>query len=176
MFAFFAMVVVAALVLVALSAMRSALVSDRAYVRRSSLLSAQERSLLLALEQAVGANFRIQAKVAAAGVLDVDASLTGGNRAVALNRIGALHFDFVLLEPKTFVVVAAIQLMEKRLPQPDGLLNSVCVMAHLPLIQIEASASYDVQGLRQEVLHTLFPPVISSEVVESVVALMAAKS
>lgn len=137
------------------------------YTRQGPLVSAAERSFLGVLEQAVGGEHRVFAKVRVADVLAVAARKDRASWQRAFNRISAKHFDFVLCDPQTLDVRAAIELDDASHAQGkrqarDAFLTDACRVAGLPLLQVPAKATYTVNGLRSQIAAALAPPPVSA--------------
>lgn len=141
-------------------------VGEFPYLKGPGLLTPAERSFMGVLEQAVGANFRIQIKVRVADVLVVTPGLARATWQRAFNRISAKHFDFALVERNSFSVMAALELDDSshsraNRQRRDLFLNGICSNAGLPLIRIPAQRGYNVDEVRRTIMDTLYPPVIS---------------
>jgi hypothetical protein len=70
------------------------------YTRNRALFSPAERSLLGALEQAVGEDYRIFGKVRVADIVSVRPTANQSSWLHAFDQISAKHFDFVLCDKK----------------------------------------------------------------------------
>lgn len=130
------------------------------YQKISFLLSPAERSFFGVLEQAVGGDYRIFAKVRVADVISV---VPMRNRTLwqrAFNRISAKHFDFVLCDRDSLSVVGVIELDDKSHRRRnrqvrDAFLVEVCRASGLPLLQIPASRTYSMTTIRAQVRSAL---------------------
>lgn len=128
------------------------------YVARKSLLSPAERSFLGVLEQAVGEEYRVYAKVRLADLVEVRSMRDNSRRQQALNRIASNHVDFVLCTPAERVIMAAVELDDGSPERRDPQLDDICRSARLPLVRIAAKRSYAVGDIRREVLRALGGP------------------
>lgn len=72
---------------------------------RPELFSPAERSFLEELEQAVGIQFRVIAKVCLGDLVQPAKKLSGGQKTHVLNSINRKHVDFVLRQLESLVVV-----------------------------------------------------------------------
>lgn len=132
------------------------------YAKEPFLLSAAERSFLGALEQSTGDAYRIFSKVRVADVVGVK---KGTDRRIwqsAFNRISSKHFDFVLVKPDNFSVVAAIEIDDKSHKKTDRMdrddfIDNVCQAADLKLIRFEARSGYSTNEIRQQIEMALNP-------------------
>ncbi|TFF78460.1 DUF2726 domain-containing protein [Aeromonas taiwanensis] len=131
------------------------------YELQETLLSPVERTFLGALDQAVGDQARVFAKVRASLVLTPEARLGKGKRQQALGKIGDRHFDYLLCHPADLSFLCAVELDEsghrhqKRSKGRDLFLKAACDGAGLPLLQIPAGSHYDVEELREQLLPLL---------------------
>lgn len=131
------------------------------YDVQETLLSPAERTFLGALDQAVGDQARVFAKVRASQVLTPEARLGKGKRQQALGKIGDRHFDYLLCHPTDLSFLCAVELDEsghrhqKRGKGRDLFLKAACDGAGLPLLQIPADNHYDVEELRELLLPLL---------------------
>lgn len=133
------------------------------YIAKGSLVTPAERAFLGVLEQAVGDEYRIHAKVRMADVVGVRTMRDRSRRQQAFNRIPAKHFDFVLCTPGELMVLAAIELDDKSHGRRDRrgrdrLVTQICRAIRLPLIRFAAKRSYTVSEVRREVLRALGTP------------------
>ena len=130
------------------------------YVNNPVLFTPAERSLLRALEQAVGKDYRILGKVRVADVVSVRSMTDRGAWQRAFNRISAKHFDFILCAKDTLAVRCAIELNDKsheapRRQQRDAFLEGVCREISLPLVEIPARRDYSIADLQERLLAAL---------------------
>lgn len=128
--------------------------------RKGALLAPAERALLSVLEQAIGEQGRVFAKVRVADVLDMDRGAQAGDWRSALQQMQGAHFDFVVCEPEGTDVICAIELHDDAhasdaLSRRHALLAGACDAAGLPLIQLPWQQNYDVAEIRGLVLSRL---------------------
>ena len=133
------------------------------YRKRKALLSPAERSFLGVLEQAVGADYRIFAKVRVADVIGVRSGLARSAYQSAINRIKPRHFDFVLCAPDDLSIVGAIELDDASHERPrrharDAFLVAACAAAGLPLVQVRAAITHPVDQIRAKIMERLAGP------------------
>lgn len=154
-------VVVLALLFVARKGVSSSAASgDFPYQKRPVLLTPAERSFLGVLEQAVSGRYRIQVQVRLADLMTVRAGLAPARRTMAQNRINGKHADFVLCDPATLAILAAIELDDASHQQAarqarDRFLEGACAAAGLPLLRFEARAAYGVGEVRARIAQAL---------------------
>lgn len=125
------------------------------YVTKGSLLTKAERSFFGVLEQAVGSDLRVFAKVRVADVIAPKQGLARGDWQSAFNKISAKHFDFVLCDPASLNVRAVVELNDsshKRTGRADRdeFLRSACAYAQVPLIEFTTKRGYSVDALRTD--------------------------
>jgi hypothetical protein len=127
------------------------------YIKRAGLLTPAEVAFYKVLVAAVGGRYVVMAQVSLAGILEVDrAKVTGGGRQgfqAAFNRISRKTVDFVLCEPGTMRIVAAVELDDRsheraERKERDGFVEAAMKAAGLPLMRVKAAGSYDLAGLR----------------------------
>lgn len=126
------------------------------YQKRPALLTPAERSFLGVLEQAVGTRYRVQVQVRLADLMTVHRGLAPARRFAAQSRINGKHADFVLCDPATLAIVAAIELDDASHRQParqvrDRFVDQACAAAGLPLLRFEARARYSVMEVRRRI-------------------------
>lgn len=120
---------------------------------RAALLTAAELSFFRVLETATDGRFHVSIKVRMGDVLTTERGLSRSDRATAWNRIKAKHLDFVLCDPHTMDVVAAIELDDRSHEREDredrdDFVDRACEAAGLRLIRVPARAGYSVNELR----------------------------
>jgi hypothetical protein len=126
------------------------------------LFSPAERLFLSVLDQAVGPEHRVFAKVRVADVAAVKPGLGNSARQGALNRIAAKHFDFVVCRSGDLSVICAIELNDKshatrKAQSRDEMLANVCRAIGLPLLTVPAKAAYSPQDVRAQFLAAVEP-------------------
>ncbi|WP_437421057.1 DUF2726 domain-containing protein [Stutzerimonas chloritidismutans] len=113
------------------------------YQLHTPLFAPEERALLTLLEQAVGEQYRVFAKVRLADVVDVTAVPRRAPWYQAHNRISASRFDFLLCDPASLAPVCAIE-MEAGTPA-NAFMDELCQTIGLPMVRLpaETARSYD---------------------------------
>jgi hypothetical protein len=134
--------------------------SDYPYTKKRALFSPAERSFLGVLDQAVGDEYRVFGKVRVADVMEPWRGLDNSARQKAFNRINAKHFDFVLCAKSDLSVVGVVELddashQRRKRRERDAFVVKACQAAALPLIQIQAQASYSVANVQKHIMATL---------------------
>jgi hypothetical protein len=124
------------------------------YRRRGALLTQAELSFFRVLQQAVGDEYTIFAKVRVADVLKPDRRQEKPEWRAALNRITSKHFDFVICEPASTSIYAIIELNDRSHKDGaraarDTFLREACESAGLRLIEVEARSGYAVARIRE---------------------------
>jgi hypothetical protein len=130
------------------------------YTRNRALFSAAERSLLGALEQAVGEDYRIFGKVRVADIVSVRPTANQSSWLHAFDQISAKHFDFVLCDKKDLSIRCAIELNDetdgsRQRQERNTISEGVCRSISLPFIQIQAARDYLAIELRNKILAAL---------------------
>jgi hypothetical protein len=128
--------------------------SEYLYCKHGPLLTPAERLFYKSLEQAVNGQYLIMCKARLADVITPKSSGDRSKWQSAFNKIAGKHFDFVLCEPESFTVVAAVELddkshQNKSAQKRDKVKNDSCKSAGLALIRFPAKRSYDLQIVRE---------------------------
>lgn len=134
------------------------------YQKQARLFTPAERSFLGVLDLAIGNEYRILGKVRVADVLAPQKGLSRKNWQIAFNRISAKHFDYLLCDPKTLEVKAAVELDDsshnsKARVKRDAFLEGACESAGLPLIRIKAKRNYQVSAVKETIAAAFAPPI-----------------
>jgi hypothetical protein len=124
------------------------------YQKCETLFTPAERSFLGVLQQAVGNNAAIFAKVRVADVVEPKTGLSRSARQKAFNKISAKHFDFLLCDKEDLSIACVIELDDgshhsRGRQARDEFLKEVCKTADIPLIQVPAASSYIISEVRQ---------------------------
>jgi Protein of unknown function (DUF2726) len=130
------------------------------YEKQRQLLTPAERSFFGVLEQAVGDSYRIFTKVRLADLFNVQSGLEPKDRLRAFNKISAKHIDFVICDPNSIEVLAAIELDDKSHAHPkrkirDEFVNGVFNAAGVALGRVPAKKGYsmvDIHGVLSQIL------------------------
>lgn len=125
------------------------------YQPAAALFSPAERAFLSVLDQVVGDQYRVLGKVRIADLAQVRPGLDRPARMIALNRVAAKHFDFVVCRADDLSVICAVELNDKShagrgVKARDELVAGVCAVIGLPLLWVPAKPSYSVPDLRAQ--------------------------
>ncbi|MBD3649643.1 MAG: DUF2726 domain-containing protein [Pseudomonadales bacterium] len=148
-------VIITAITFVLLSwGKRAELGEEPSYRLRKHFLTPAERSFYGVLEGAVAGRFKVHTMVRVADVLQPAGSRNRCQWQSAFNRISSKHFDYVLCDPETLEVKAAIELndsshLEERRRARDDFLYRACESAGFKLLFFEAKAKYSVQQIKE---------------------------
>ncbi len=137
--------------------------SNNSYINyriRDNLLSNAEHSFFLVLKQALIDDYEIFTKVRIADVLTPESTLSKKDWNKAFYKISSKHFDYVLCDKDSLLVVAVIELDDKSHNQPnvkkrDAFVEKACLSAGLKLLRFRCRSSYDSQAIRDFVLDSL---------------------
>ena len=129
------------------------------YTKFDALFTPAERSFLGVLQQAVNDNYFVFGKVRVADVLTPKKDLKKGWQ-TAFNKIAKKHFDYILCDKNDLSFICAIELNDrshnsKKRKERDAFLEGACQSADLPLLQVTARASYNVQEIETMIEHFL---------------------
>lgn len=125
--------------------------ADWPYVRQpKGLLSKAEFSFFRVLQQACGDRYVVCPKVGLGDLLTVKKGTEKWQS--YRNKIDRKHIDFVLCDPRTMQVVAAVELDDKshaseKAKQRDAVKDQACAAAGLPLLRFKAKASYEPNAI-----------------------------
>ena len=130
-----------------------------AYQRRDGFMDFQERLCLGSVEEAVGRDFRVFARVAAGRVLCGDQALGRRRRRAADRSLDGRTFDFLVCaaadaHPLCGVLADAPEPSRKR-RREKAFLAEACADAGLPLVQLELKDGYELTAIRRELLDAI---------------------
>ena len=125
----------------------------RSGYQRGRFLTGNEKSFLMALDAALGRNYRAFAQVRLAELANPTLGANPASRRQALNGVMAKSVDFVICDVLTLDPVAAIEVDDRShlLPerqQRDAFVNAVFLEIGLPLMRVKARRAYSVDELR----------------------------
>ena len=125
---------------------------DFPYQSKDVLCSPAERSFLGALDNIVGKNYRIFAKVRLADIVDVQSGLSASGRQSAFNRISGKHIDFVVCNADDLSIIGAIELDDKThrgkgRQERDQFLDKTLEAAGIPILRIKAQSTYSIKEI-----------------------------
>jgi hypothetical protein len=131
--------------------------ADAEYKKQKTLFSPAERSFLGVLNQAIEDNAIVFGKVRVADILTPVSGLPRKKWQVLFNKVSCKHFDFIVCDKQDLSVLCAIELDDKSHNSKarkarDEFLQSACVSAQLPLIQIPAKSAYNIDEIRQSLI------------------------
>ena len=123
------------------------------YEGEPSLLSPAERSFMGVLEQVVGDDARVMAKVRLADMIKVERGLDASARTTAQNKINSKHIDFVLCDPSDFAIIAAVELDDSSHARAsrqnrDEFIDRALDAAGIRMVHFSAKRSYSTQEVR----------------------------
>jgi len=126
------------------------------YVAKESPFTAAEARFLRVLDDALGEEYRVFAKVRLADLLDVHGE-RGAAWLRAFNQISAKHIDFVVCRRETLEMVVAVELDDRSHNAPerqrrDAFVDRVFATAELPLVRIPVRRAYLPDEIRAMVL------------------------
>lgn len=128
--------------------------AETSYQLIDSVFTPAERSFYGVLKQCVDGETEILAKVRVADVLKPQRDVGKGAWQAAFNKISRKHFDFLLCRKSDLSVICGIELNDKSHKNKerrgrDNFLQLVCTSAKLPLVMINAQASYNISEIKQ---------------------------
>lgn len=126
------------------------------YVKVDSLMTAAERSFFGVLQQVVGPEQMLFAKVRLADVIKVRPGVSGKGFQAAFNRICAKHVDFVICDARTLEVLGVIELDDRshghaKRQERDSFMDAALAAASIPVLRVPAKKGYVLTELRTQV-------------------------
>lgn len=120
------------------------------YKSCGTILTPAEQTFFKTLKEAVGETAGISLKPRLADILQPEAK--GKAYQAAFNRICSKHVDFLLYDPTTLQIKAAIELDEKSHQRPkrkqrDDFVNHAFQTANIPLHRFKVQKQYDPQQI-----------------------------
>jgi hypothetical protein len=141
------------------------------YRPKGSLFTDAEARFLRVLDEALGDDHRVFAKVRVADLLTVGRVADNSSWQRAFNQISAKHVDFVVCARDTLHIVAAVELDDRSHDAPDrqrrdAFLERAFARADVRLARVPVRAAYEPAEVRELVLgHAVAAsPAIATEV------------
>lgn len=153
------LLVAAAFVVLTVLRLRSAPPGKRVrafpYARRSGLFTEAEARFWCVLRDA-SPGLEVFGKVRLEDVIVARSGLSKSDRMAARNRIKSRHLDFVLVDPASMRVMAAVELDDAshksaRAQEADMFKDGALAAAGVPLIRVRAASSYSVVELERQI-------------------------
>lgn len=123
------------------------------YQLKHPFFEPDERAQLELLEQAVGKEYLILAKVRLADVVEVTAVPRRGPWYHATNRISAARFDFLLCDRQHLEPVCAVEIQGAS--DANAPLDEICQVIGLPLVRLTAQQAASFDQLRTAIEHAV---------------------
>jgi len=132
------------------------------YVRRPALMTAAERQFFHTLREALGSEYAIFAQVRAADVILPERTWRRAAWWKAFIKVSCKHVDFVLVDPDTAYIHAAVELDDRSHDTPerrerDALLDAAFKQAGVPLLRFRVRRSYDPDEVGDRIDAALAP-------------------
>nr|WP_242024846.1 DUF2726 domain-containing protein [Leptolyngbya sp. FACHB-60] len=132
------------------------------YSCQKCLFTQAETTFYHALQKATQSQYLVFGKVRVADVLKPQTD-NRGDWQRAFNKISAKHFDFVLCDPASLKVLAAVELDDSSHQRVDRVkrddfLNQAVKSAGLPLIRFPVQTAYDREDMQHHIAQTLGRP------------------
>lgn len=130
-----------------------------AFQRRDDLLNLKERLCLGTVEEAVGRDFQVFARVAAGAVLTGDTEVGRRRRQRSEHALAGRAFDFLICaaadaHPLCAVLASPAEPARRR-RRDIAFLRAACADAGLPLVQLELRDGYELAAVRRELLDAI---------------------
>lgn len=167
-------VAVIAIVIVSLSQRQGSQPIEYPYRKLDVLFSPAERSFLGILNQAVGKDVQIFGKVRIADVIAPKKGMSRSDWQKSFNKISGKHFDFLLCAKNDLSVLCAVELNDsshnsKKRKDRDAFLEGACQSANVPLVQIAARSTYNINEIQQS-LEAYLPGSMTPDTTQESVA------
>lgn len=125
-----------------------------------SLFSNAEHSFFNVLHQSIPIDCTLFAKVRIADVLAPVKGLGQKSWYSAFLKISSKHFDYVLCDRKTLVVLAVIELDDKshqsfKVRKRDAFVEQACDSADLKLLRFKCMRNYEIDAIRDFIQNAL---------------------
>ena len=126
------------------------------YEKEDALLTPAEQSFFRVLEDAVGAQFRLFAKVRLADVVRVKRGMDRSSWQTAFNAIQSKHIDFLACNPHNMAIQFAVELDDKSherqsRKERDDFVDRALAAAGVPIFRFTAKRGYSVQEIRRTI-------------------------
>lgn len=169
--AFFLIIII---LLIVLSKAKTTPPIEAPYELIGPLFTPAERSFLGTLNLACDDKAVVFGKVRIADILRPVKGLGRSQWQTAFNKISSKHFDFVVCNANDLSVLSVIELDDsshnrKVSIKRDELVELACKNASLKLHRFKASATYNVNEIRNTIFETIVPPEIESNEVTSAI-------
>lgn len=164
---FYLLVALAALVLLLFTlSLRGAWQRRRAlpYSLGQALFSPEETTFLAALDEAVGADYRVFGKVRLSDLVTLRRGPRKRSLEKAAARIEALRIDFLVCGRESAGLVCACELVGGKSRQrrgPDRNLGRVCDALGLPLVRVPVAESYSAKTLAEQIYTAIYAPKVA---------------
>lgn len=129
------------------------------FKKKTQLLTSIERGFLALLEKAVGDDFKIVNRVKLNDLIDIKDSVSAKAKRAALLKASAKYVDYVLCDPNTFRIIAAVDLVNHNKgghkAKQDWFINGALEAAGIPHIRIKVKAGYQVEEIRNGIMYKI---------------------
>ncbi|MBU2917298.1 MAG: hypothetical protein ACJAZB_000667 [Psychrosphaera sp.] len=129
------------------------------FKKKTQLLTSIERGFLALLEKAVGNDFKIVNRVKLNDIIDLKDSVTGKAKRSALMKTSSKYIDYVLCDPNTFRIIAAVDLVNHNKgghkSKQDWFVNGALEAAGIPHIRIKVKAGYQIEEIRNGIMYKI---------------------
>ncbi len=124
--------------------------------REDALLTKTEQHFFHALDDAVGAEFRIMAKVRLGDIIRPRKGMEKSDWRRAFNRVSAKHVDFVLCDRESVAPCCVIELDDathQRVDRAarDGFVDQALADAQLPIVHVPTQQRYERAAVREAI-------------------------
>ncbi|GHB64464.1 hypothetical protein GCM10008107_12020 [Psychrosphaera saromensis] len=129
------------------------------FKKKTQLLTSIERGFLALLEKAVGDDFKIINRVKLNDIIDIKDSVSAKAKRAALLKASSKYIDYVLCDPNTFRIIAAVDLVNHNKgghkAKQDWFINGALEAAGIPHIRIKVKAGYQVEEIRSGIMYKI---------------------
>jgi len=125
------------------------------YQKNVELFSEAEQRFFRTLQEAVANDYIIFSKIRIADIISPKRGSAGQETVEAFAVIAAQRFDFILLEPKSLMIVCVVMASEKVDSAKQEKLQTICDAAGLPLACFNIRNAYAVRKIRDQISQLL---------------------
>ena len=129
------------------------------FKKKPQLFTSVERGFLALLDKAIGSDYLIINRVRLDELIETKDMVQGRVKRSAMLKASNRYIDYVLCEPNTLKVVAAVDLVHQTVgghkSKPDWFVNGALEAAGVPHIRIKVKSGYAVEEIRNGILYKI---------------------
>ncbi len=129
------------------------------FKKKTALFTNVERGFMALLDRAVGKDYKIVNRVRLQDIIEVKDTVPSRAKRSALFKASNKVIDFVLCDPETYRIIAAVDLVNQNSgghkSKQDWFVNGALEAAGIPHIRIKVKAGYKVDEIRNGILYKI---------------------